>query len=279
MLEKILFLLVVFFSNIIQGITGFAGTILAMPFSIMLVGYETARPVLNFLGLLAGIFFMVKERKHIVWKELIKILCFMTAGMIFGFFVRSALAGEKRALMLILGGFVIVIAVTGLYRMLFSKKGQQEASSGSQEDRQKSAVQDAGQRRKSLAEGNALPEQGSAVRTIGETALLLAAGLIHGIFVSGGPLLISYLSVKVKTKEGFKATISSVWAFLNGIIFVTDLFAGVYTASVIRLQALSIPIFTAGLLIGTALYARMSQRFFKGLTYVLLLVAGVMSLV
>ncbi len=50
MAKKILFLLVVFFTNIIQGITGFAGTMLAMPPSVMLVGFDTAKPILNALG-------------------------------------------------------------------------------------------------------------------------------------------------------------------------------------------------------------------------------------
>ena len=36
MLNEILFLVVIFLSNIIQCITGFAGTVLAMPFSVML---------------------------------------------------------------------------------------------------------------------------------------------------------------------------------------------------------------------------------------------------
>ena len=55
MIKNILFLIVVFLTNIIQCITGFAGTVLAMPFSIMLVGYDVAKPILNVLGLLASI--------------------------------------------------------------------------------------------------------------------------------------------------------------------------------------------------------------------------------
>lgn len=38
MMNYILFLLVILLTNIIQGITGFAGTILAMPPGLMLVG-------------------------------------------------------------------------------------------------------------------------------------------------------------------------------------------------------------------------------------------------
>lgn len=58
-MSEILFYIVIFLANIIQGITGFAGTILAMPFSIHLVGYSVAKPVLNVLGIIAGIYVVV----------------------------------------------------------------------------------------------------------------------------------------------------------------------------------------------------------------------------
>ena len=64
------FFLVILLSNIIQGITGFAGTILAMPPSLMLVGYDTAKPVLNVLGRLSGIYVFAGHRKHVCWGEL-----------------------------------------------------------------------------------------------------------------------------------------------------------------------------------------------------------------
>ncbi|MBQ3904036.1 MAG: sulfite exporter TauE/SafE family protein, partial [Eubacterium sp.] len=53
--KDVLFVIVVFISNVIQSITGFAGTVLAMPFSIMLVGYGTAKPVLNVIGIVLSL--------------------------------------------------------------------------------------------------------------------------------------------------------------------------------------------------------------------------------
>ena len=42
-MNTVLFYIIIFLTNVIQGITGFAGTILAMPPSIILVGYEIGR--------------------------------------------------------------------------------------------------------------------------------------------------------------------------------------------------------------------------------------------
>ena len=82
MVKKILFLLVVFLTNIIQGITGFAGTMLAMPPSVMLVGFDTAKPILNALGLLSGIYIVAANRKSVNKKEFLKIVAVMSLGML-----------------------------------------------------------------------------------------------------------------------------------------------------------------------------------------------------
>ena len=90
------FFLVILLSNIIQGITGFAGTILAMPPSLMLVGYDTAKPVLNVLGLLSGIYVFAGHRKHVCWGELKKIVAVMAAGIVGGIFLKGFFAGRER---------------------------------------------------------------------------------------------------------------------------------------------------------------------------------------
>ncbi len=57
-MSEILFYIVIFWqtlSRVSQGLR----TILAMPFSIHLVGYLVAKPVLNVLGIIAGIYVVV----------------------------------------------------------------------------------------------------------------------------------------------------------------------------------------------------------------------------
>ena len=69
-MEYQLFFIIIFLTNIIQGITGFAGTILAMPPSLMLVGYNVAKPVLNVLGILSGVYVFSTNGKQVNKKEL-----------------------------------------------------------------------------------------------------------------------------------------------------------------------------------------------------------------
>ena len=83
-MELTLFLLVIFSTNLIQGITGFAGTVLAMPFVILLYGIDVAKPSLTILALLAGLLIAVRGYKDIVWKEFFKILILMFIGLFAG---------------------------------------------------------------------------------------------------------------------------------------------------------------------------------------------------
>ena len=104
--------------------------------------------------------------------------------------------------------------------------------------------------------------------------LLLLAGIVHGIFVSGGPLIIGYLTDHTSSKEEFRRTVSAVWVILNGIVFFSDITSGYYTLNTIRIQAISIPFLFLGMLVGGWLFKRMNQKVFLLLTYFLLIVAG-----
>ena len=244
-MEHVLFYIVILLANIIQGITGFAGTILAMPFSLRLVGMDTAVPVLNALGLLSGIYVFAGNYRHVKWKELLRVVIVMGIALLAGIWIRSSLSGRPRLLYCILGVLVLAISVRGLFTVLSPKAAET---------------------------GGKQPSAGSEAL---QWALLVAAGIVHGMFVSGGPLLIAYLTKRIENKEEFRATISTVWIFLNGILLISQIAAGQWTAALLKTQLISIPFLLAGMFIGSVLYKRMSQRVFMIITYVLLLIAAV----
>ena len=250
-MKEALFYLVVLAANIIQGITGFAGTILAMPFSVRLVGMDVAVPVLNVLGLLSGIYVFAGNRKHVDTKEIKRILTVAVPAVIAGILIKLWLSARPGVLYIVLGTVVTATAVLGLWKMFGPGKGAESASEAGRESPEK-------------------PQSN------GLTAILIlaASGLVHGMFVCGGPLLISYLAVRIRDKTAFRATISTVWIFLNGIILVSQIISGAWSADLLRVQLISVPFLLAGMLLGGVLYRHMSQRAFMVLTYVLLLIAG-----
>ena len=265
------FFLVILLSNIIQGITGFAGTILAMPPSLMLVGYDTAKPVLNVLGLLSGIYVFAGHRKHVCWGELKKIVAVMAAGIVGGIFLKGYFAGRERALYALLGLFVVCLSLQGLHKLWRDWLGTQEdAAAGAETAEAKAAAGAKTAEAKAAAEGKAAgPDKA------GLYLLLGLAGIVHGIFVSGGPLLIGYLTKRIQDKVSFRATISTVWVVLNTIILLDDIRSGLWIPELVKIQAASIPFLLAGMAVGSRLYAKMSQRLFMLITYVLLFVSGI----
>jgi len=244
-MKEILFYFVVLVANIIQGITGFAGTILALPPGIMLVGIEVARPILNILGIYAGLYVFITQRKHINWKELRKVVIIMFFGILAGIFMKNILVKQDYILYKLLGVFVLGLSISGFLKL--KKKDEVKST-----------------------------DKASSVKS---SILLIGAGVVHGIFVSGGPLLIGYFSKTLKDKVQFRATISTVWIVLNTVILLDDIRCGLWTGSLVKIQIITIPFLLVGMIIGTKLYKSMSQLLFMKLTYILLFISGVSLLV
>lgn len=247
---QVLFYLVILAANIIQGITGFAGTVLAMPISLILVGYGVAKPVLNVLGILAGAYVFGTSRKHVCIKELKKIVMVMTTGILVGIFIKSLFQGHDEILYYSLGVFIIFLSIQGFLQI--TKRNTEEIN-------MKIKLQ-----------------RSSKWSSI---ILLSAAGIVHGMFVAGGPLLIGYLSKRLNDKTSFRATISTVWIILNTIILIDDIRFGFWTKELIKTQLIAIPFFIVGMVIGTKLYEKMSQQTFMKLTYILMFISGVTLLI
>lgn len=250
-MEIILFFIVVFLANIIQGVTGFAGTILAMPVSLILVGYNTAVPVLNMLGLLSGIYVFVLNRREVRRKELVKILIVMAPMIFVGMWLKKYFESYDKAIYIFLGVLVLILAVTGIYRLY--SEGKKKVSAVSFDEA-----------------GN-----NGFFFKLYEFSLLVASGIVHGMFVCGGPLLIGYLTKRIKETGAFRATISTVWIVLNGIILILHISEGLWTRETVITGGLSAVFLFAGMFAGGILYKKMSRRAFMILTYILLAVSGV----
>lgn len=231
-MNNIIFFIVLFVSNAIQAITGFAGTVLAMPPSIMLIGMDNAKVVLNAMAWLSGLILAVQNYKHINYKELIKMIAFMFVGMIFGLWIYSILPAD--ILLTIYGTVIILIAL----KNLFIKKNIN------------------------------LPK-------VVLICVLFMAGIMHGMFVSGGALLVIYSVRVLKNKDEFRATIAPIWVLLNTYMMIdyirNDM---VNRENIILILAGIIPLLLA-IYIGNKLQKKMNQQAFLKLTYILLIISGI----
>ena len=154
---NVLFMLVLFFANAIQTITGFAGNLLAMPPSMKLIGVDEAKTVINIFTMVACLIIAVKNREYIQWKILGRMLIFMLAGMGVGVILFDIISID--ILLPVYGIMIILIAL----KKLFIQK---------------------------------------EIKLPGwfMIAVLFLAGIIHGMFLSGGALLVVYAVTVLKTK-------------------------------------------------------------------------------
>ena len=109
--------------------------------------------------------------------------------------------------------------------------------------------------------------------------LLILSGVVHGMFVCGGPLLVTYASGKMRDKDEFRGTLSAVWILLNGILFAADIYEGYFIPSTVRLTAISVVILAGALVIGSFISKKMSRKVFLILTYILMLISGASLLI
>jgi len=110
--NDILFPIAILLANIIQGITGFAGSLLAMPPAIHLQGLDTARVAVNFYGLLSCTWIFLQSYKQINWKEAAKMTVGMLVGLVIGIYLFATF--NASILLTIYSTFVIGVALKGL---------------------------------------------------------------------------------------------------------------------------------------------------------------------
>lgn len=105
------------------------------------------------------------------------------------------------------------------------------------------------------------------------------AGVMQGLFVSGGSFLVIYAVSAIPKKEQFRATLSGVWATVNIMLLVSYVLDGSFTPPVLSLTALSLIPLTAAVVCGSLLAGKLNQKAFLKVAYILLIVSGAILLI
>lgn len=242
LVDTLLFGLVVLITHFMEGLAGFGCTILALPFCIALAGINVAVPVLIVLAWVLVLYVVVIDYKNIVWKEFIKIVSFVILGLPIGMWAFSSL--PEVLLKRLLGVFMIVVSLRGLYLAFFAK-----------------AVQ-------------VTKTEMSKWKKYALNGLLFLGGIIHGAFSSGGPFVIIYAAQALPDKSQFRATLCMLWLALNSLMIITNFTKGVMTFDVLRLIGWSLPFLVAGMLLGNYAHHKVKGDVFVKIVYAVLFLSG-----
>ncbi|WP_177197773.1 sulfite exporter TauE/SafE family protein [Halopseudomonas formosensis] len=227
--------LFVLLSYTVEAVTGFGSLVIALALGALLLPVAELLPVLVPLNVLMSGSLVLRHRRQLHGALLLRvILPLMLLGTLAGFALQQWLADDL--LKGLLGILMLWFAGRELWRL---RRGRP-----------------------------ARPHPPWLNRL-----LTLGAGLTHGLFASGGPLLVYALAGTQLDKRRLRATLLCVWFSLNACLSLMLLMQGKLVPALPRLPWF-IPLLVLGMLVGEYLHHRVNEQRFRQLVYGLLLVTG-----
>ncbi len=229
---------VVFLGYLVQTVTGFGSALICVTLGALAIPIEELLPMIVPLSFLQTSYVVIRHRRHIAWGLLLKrVLPVMGVGLLVGMYLFRGVAGS--GLRYAFAAMVFLLAARELWRML----------------------------RADATSPGKLP-------TALSIAAIFGAGITHGIYASGGPLLVYATGREGLDKEQFRATLCTVWLTLNVVLVAGFALDGAYDVgrmSKVGLLMLAVPL---GIVLGERLHARVDERRFKLGVYGLLILAA-----
>ncbi len=229
---------IVFAAQTVSAISGFGATVIVLTVGAQLYAIPEILIMVLPLSVLQSSLIAARNHEAIQWRLLAReVLPLLGAGMVIGFVIAERIGGE--ALRLAFGGLILVLSLRELY------VGWRGGGAGSP-----------------------LPRPVSA-------GFIGAAGIVHGIWATGGPPLVYALGRRGLGKAAFRSTLCIVWIVLDSIYNTRMAIAGRFTADSLQHTAVLAPIALAGLYLGNRLHDRIDERRFRLLTFTVLALAAV----
>ena len=113
-MQLVWFLLILMFAVFVQALSGFGGTLIAMPLGIALMGLDLTKPVMTIVAWITGVVVVAAEYKNIGWRELAKMTSVMLVGVLAGIWLSG-----KVQLNFLLIAYAVVVAAIGVKKLFF----------------------------------------------------------------------------------------------------------------------------------------------------------------
>lgn len=183
-------------------------------------------------------YILVRHRAHVEWSVIRRqVVPVMGLGMLGGFALSTQLEGDL--VKTLFGLFVVVVAA----RELLGAAGVLKRAPG--------------------------PMPAST-----RTFALLGAGLMHGLYLTGGPLLVYALSGAALPKTRFRSTLAAIWITLNSVLLVAYAADHRLTSATLQDSLLILPVVLVAMVIGEWAHHRVDEARFRVAVFGLLLLAG-----
>jgi hypothetical protein len=110
---------------------------------------------------------------------------------------------------------------------------------------------------------------------VAEASWLVAGGIIHGIFVSGGPLVVYVAGRIIPQKANFRSTLAALWMVLNLVLTASYIVTGRLNLSSLSSSAMLLPVVILCIVLGEHLHNIVDEYKFRIIVFILLFFAGI----
>lgn len=228
--------LCVFLGFTAQAMVGFGSMLIAVSLGSMFFSIPQLLPVLVPLNVMMTASMAIQLRHKTNFSLLLKqILPLMLVGMVIGISVVSLMSGIW--LKKIFAVLIIALALRELWQL------------------------------SNLSQPRALNDP---MRNL----CILTAGVVHGLYTTGGPLLVYALQATKIDKAVFRATMVTVWGLLNSVYLMVLLWQGKVQTVWFDVLVFS-PLLLVAIWLGNRLHNKVNQKQFKQLLCVLLMGSGI----
>lgn len=229
----------IFCSHVIAGIAGFGNQVVTLPLLAMLVGLAAGKCTLVVLGTFMWTLLTIRWHRRINYRQLTGIVVLAGIGLAIGMYLFERFNQHEHALRIALGIFVLLVGIQGLVR----------------------------------------PTLMNLVPTPIARLLVLAGGIVHGVFTTGGPLLVIYAHRVMPHKSEFRSTLAVMWIVLNVTLMIGWTVSHSWSPRTLPLCLVGLPFTFAGLTTGEYLHHKLDGPTFRRFVNVLLILNGVLLIV
>lgn len=232
--------LVVFTAFTVETALGFGATLIAVALGSILLPIQVLLPSLIPLNLALSAWLVARYHRAVDRRFLLRrLLPLMALGMPLG--IALFRVADASLLKRIFGAFLVVVSAIELRRMR-------------------------------VTHGATPAPLSRAV----EALMLIAGGVAHGAFATGGPMAVYVTSRAIDDRGAYRATLCVLWASLNIVLLATYAFSGDIDGASLTLSAWLVPSCALGLWLGEIAHHRVPVPVFRAGVFVALALAGVM---
>lgn len=234
--QLLFFCIVLVFSYSVRGSAGFGGA--TVPLLALIMSLKIVVPLVTFLGLLSSCAILLKDYRHVSWRDTRNVIPYCVIGVLIGLYFFKTL--DARSLAHALG---ILVLVYGSYSLWTT-----------------------------VRPGSSFRFPLKAVTPLMGTV----AGFIGTLFgAMAGMFFAIYLDYLKLGKNEFRATIAAILFALGMFRGLGYVSVGAFDRDVLIVCAAAVPLMAIGVFLGNRIHANLNQIAFKRLIAIIILASSV----